>query len=99
MKKKKKRQAIYFRKCSKTQCVELGYKFKADLTVELGLPWWLSGKEHVCQAGDKGLIRGLGRSPGEGNGNPFQYSCLGNLTNRGAWQATIHGVAKELDKT
>ena len=44
-------------------------------------------------AGDMGLISGLGRSPGVGNGNPFQYSCLGNPIDRGAWRATVHGVA------
>ena len=44
--------------------------------------------------GDMGSIPGLGRSPGRGNGNPLQYSCLGNLMDRGAWQATVHGVAK-----
>ena len=43
---------------------------------------------------DVGLIRGLGRYPGEGNGNPVQYSCLENSMDRGAWQATVHGVAK-----
>ena len=43
---------------------------------------------------DVGLITGLGRSPGEGNGNPFQYSCLENPMDRGAWRATVHGVAK-----
>ena len=42
-------------------------------------------------AGDKGLISGLGRSPGEGNGNPLQYSCLGKCMDRGAWWATVHG--------
>ena len=47
-----------------------------------GLPRWLSGKESACQAGDTGSIPGSGRSPGEGNGNPFQYSCLGNLMDR-----------------
>ena len=45
-------------------------------------------------SGDTGSIPGLGRSPGEGNGNPFQYSCLGNPVNRGAWCATDHRVAK-----
>ena len=45
-------------------------------------------------AGDPGLIPGSGRSPGEGNGNPLQYSCLENPLDRGAWQATVHGVAK-----
>ena len=44
-------------------------------------------------------ISGLGRSPGEGNGNPLQYSCLGNLMDSGAWQTIVHGVAKELDMT
>jgi len=42
-----------------------------------GLPWWVSGKESACQAGDTGLIPGFERSPGEGNYNPFQYFCLG----------------------
>ena len=46
-----------------------------------------------------GLIPDLGRSPGERNGNPLQYSCLGNPMDRGAWQATVHGVAKESDTT
>ena len=50
-------------------------------------------------AGDAGLIPGPGRSPGEGNGNPLQYSCLGNLIDREAWRATVHGVAEELDTT
>ena len=49
------------------------------------LPWWLN-------AGDTGFIPGLGRSPGEGNGNPLQYSCLGNPMDWGAWRATAHGV-------
>ena len=52
------------------------------------------GKESACNAGDPGLIPGWGRFPGEGNGNPFQYSCLENSTDRGAWQATVHGVTK-----
>ena len=56
-------------------------------------------QETTCNAGDQDLIPGLGRSPGEGNGNPLQYSCLGNPMDRGAWWATVHGVAKELDKT
>ena len=63
----------------------------------LGLPWWLSGKESTCNSGDigdVGLIPGLGRSPGEGNGNPLQYSCWENPMDRGASWATVHGVAK-----
>ena len=50
-----------------------------------------------ASAGDVGLIPGSGTSPGEGNGSPLQYSCLGNPMDRGAWQATVHGVSKELD--
>ena len=52
------------------------------------------GKESACNAGDLGWIPGLGRSPGEGNGNPLQYSCLENPMDRGAWWATAHGVAR-----
>ena len=48
----------------------------------------------ACNAGDLGSIPGLGRSPGEGNGNPLQYSCLENPMDRGAWWATVHGIAK-----
>ena len=59
----------------------------------LNLPRWLSGKESACQAGDVGLIPGSGTSPGEGNGNPLQYSCLENPMDRGAWLATVHEVA------
>ena len=52
------------------------------------------GKESACSAGDPRLIPELGRSPEEGNGNPVQYSCLRNPMDRGAWQATVHGVTK-----
>ena len=52
-----------------------------------------------ANAGDVGSIPGLGRSPGEGNGNPTQYSFLGNPMDRGDWCATVHGVTKELDMT
>ena len=48
---------------------------------------------------DLGSIPGSGRSTGEGNGNPFQYSCLENPTDRGAWQATVHGITKDLEMT
>ena len=50
------------------------------------------GKESICNAGDLGSISELGRSPGEGNNNLLQYSCLGNLMNRGPWWAIVHGV-------
>ena len=52
------------------------------------------GKESASNAGDLDLIPGLRGSPGEGNGNPFQYSCLENSMDRGAWRATVHGVTK-----
>ena len=52
------------------------------------------GKESACISRDLGSIPGLGRSPGEGNGNPLQYSCLENSMDRGAWQAIVHGVAR-----
>ena len=51
-------------------------------------------KELVCNERDPGSIPGLGGSPGEGNGNPFQYSCLGTPKDREAWQATVHSVAE-----
>ena len=62
--------------------------------VFLGFPCGWAGKEAACNAGDLGSIPGLARSPGEGNSNPLQYSCLENSLDRGAWQATVHGVTK-----
>ena len=55
-----------------------------------GFPGGSYGKESACSVGDYGSIPGLGRSPGEGNGNPLQYSCLENPMDRGTWQATVH---------
>ena len=52
------------------------------------------GKASACNVGDPGSIPGSGRSPGEGNGKPLQYSCLKNPMDRGAWWATVHGVTK-----
>ena len=57
-------------------------------------PWWLSGKESTWNAENVVSIPRLGQSPGEGNGSPLQYSCLGNPMERGAWQATVHGVTR-----
>ena len=57
-----------------------------------GLPQWC--KESACNAGDQGSIPGLERSPGGGHGNPLQYSCLENPMDKGAWQDTVHRVAK-----
>ena len=64
----------------------------------LGVPGDSDAKESAFNAGDLGLIPGLGRCPGGGRGNPLQYSCLENPMDRGAWQAAVHGVA-ESDKT
>ena len=61
---------------------------------DLGLPNGSDSIESACSAGDPGSIPGSGRSPGEGNGNPLQYSCLKNPMDRGAWQATVHGFTK-----
>ena len=60
----------------------------------LALPDRLVGKEPASSAGNPGSIPGLGRSPGEGNGNPLQYPCLENRMARGAWWAAVHGVVK-----
>ena len=58
------------------------------------LPWWLRCRESACIVGDPGLIPESGRSPREGSVSPLQYSCLENSTDRGAWRATVHGVAR-----
>ena len=72
--------------------------FQADLgdkaDFSLDFPGGSAGKESVCNAGNLGLIPGSGRSPGEGNSNPLQYSFLENSTDRGGWWATVHGVTK-----
>ena len=60
----------------------------------LGFPGGSGGKESACSVGDQGLIPGSGRYPGEGNGNPLQYSHLGNPMDRGAWWTTVHEVTK-----
>ena len=65
-----------------------------EVTVGVGLPCWLSAKESACNAGDSVSVPGSGRSPGEGNGNPFQYPCLEKPMERGTWQAAVHGAAK-----
>ena len=77
-------------------CLE-GFLFFMHLTVFTGYLGFLAGsdgEETSCNAGDPVLIPGLGRSSGEGQGNSLQYSCLGNPMDRGAWQATVHGVTR-----
>ena len=60
----------------------------------MGFPGGSDGKESACDAGDPSSIPGSGRSPGEGNGSPLQYSCLENPMDRGDWWATVRGVAR-----
>ena len=64
-----------------------------------GLPRWLSVKTLPANKGDAVLIPGSESCPGEGNGNPFQYSCLENPMDRRHWQATVHGIAEKSDTT
>ena len=78
-------------------------KLKGDFRLSIPYVWgfhsgWVI-KNVPANAGDAGSIPGLRRSPGEGNGNPLQYACLENPMNRGAWWATVQGVAKESDTT
>ena len=74
------------------------FSFDESKLDEFMLPGGSDGKESACSAGDLSLSPGLGRSPGEGHGNPLQYSCLENPTDRETWQAAVPGVA-ELDMT
>ena len=60
----------------------------------MGFPGSLDGKESACNEGDPGSVPGLGRSPGEGNGNPLQYSFLENAMDRGAWWSAVHRLTK-----
>ena len=71
-------------------CLSINFKYD---TVK-GFPGGSDSKASACNAGDLGSIPGLGRSPGDGNGNPLQYSYLENSMDGGAWWATVHGVAK-----
>ena len=64
------------------------------ITKPWAFPSGSDSKESACNTGDRGLIPGSGRSPGEGNGNPLHYSYLGNPVDRRAWHATVHGAAK-----
>ena len=75
-------------------CLRLWYWKITFLLLKNGAPGGSDGKESACSAGDSGSISVSGRSPGDGNGNPLHYSCLENPMDRGAWQATVHGVAK-----
>ena len=69
------------------------------LMMAMGFPGGSDSKESTCNAGDPDSIPGSERSPGEGNGNPLQYSCLDNPMDREVWQATVHSVPKSWDMT
>ena len=80
------------KKCSSS--VERSLLLSTSSRYVWGFPGGSDAKASACNAGDLDSIPRLGRSPGERNGNPFQYSCLENPMDGGAWQATVHGVAK-----
>ena len=93
-KRKRKQNGYVFKTVSK-ESGELIIRYGFIITPDnMWLPQWLIGKESACTAGDVGSIPGWGRSPGEGNDNPLQYSCLENPMDRGARWATVHGVTK-----
>ena len=71
------------------------FSFLVPAILSWGFPGGTDSKESSCNAGDLGSIPGLGRFPGEGNGNPLQYFCLENPMDRGAWWATVHGDTTE----
>ena len=79
--------------CTCTHKSILTYSFKTYLSFR-DFPGGSVVKNPPANAGDMGLIPGSGRSPGEGNDNPLEYSCLGSPKNRGAWRATVHRVAE-----
>ena len=101
-----KEKVFFHQKCLSEKSLLLGaflvsqdllMTFLATYYIMSGLPGGSDGKEFACNAGDirdTGSIPGLGKSPGAGHGNPLQYSCLDNPMDRGAWRATVHGVAK-----
>ena len=72
----------------------MNWEIGIDIYTLLGFPGGSDGKESAPNARNLGLIPGSGRFPGEGNGNTLQYPCLENSMDRGAWQATVHGVTK-----
>ena len=80
--------AVYGVAQSRTRLRWLSSSSSSSSSIHKGLPSWLSGEESTCNARDVNLIPGSGRSPGEGNSNPLQYSCLGNPVGRGARRAT-----------
>ena len=92
--KKKKKKLYSFHLFDKHLWISYTFLGRVIFKYFYSFPDGSDGKESARNAGDLGLIPGLERSPGEGNGNPLQYSCLENPMDRGAWQATVHGVTK-----
>ena len=88
-----RRNLLCWEKLSRTQKSFFFFFFPSALDLMI-FPYGSEGKEFATSAGDLGSIPGSGRSPGEGNSNPLQHSCLDNPINRGAWRATSHRVAK-----
>ena len=91
-----------FHQLKKTQLATSNYSLRSNsyiLMYMMGFPGGSVVKEYVYNAGDMGLIPGSGRSPGEGNGNPLQYSFLEKPMDRGDWRATVHRISKESDTT
>ena len=83
--------------CLMSPSISLNFLIYISRIIWCGLPRWLSGEEPACQCrktGEANSVPGIGRSPGGGNGNPLQYSCLENPTDRGAWWATVHEVTE-----
>jgi len=72
----------------------LVFTFNKYIYSSVGFPGGSDGKESACNAGNSTSISGSGRSPGEGNGYPLQYSCLENFMDRGAWRVTVHWISK-----
>ena len=90
----KEMKANVYRKSSHTVAAVIHSLNHFPSKWNMDFPGGSEGKASAHYAGDPGLIPGWGRSPGEGNGNPPQYSCLENTMDGGAWWATVHGIAK-----
>ena len=87
-------QCLHMQKTVESMCIYLHITWVYNIYFTISFPHSSVSRESACNAGDPVLIPGSGRSPGEGNGNPLQYSCLENPVDRGAWWATAHGVTR-----
>ena len=91
-------EGTYHSSWAASRVFSVSFLFSSFIMMFLGFPGGSDGKESACNARDLSSIPGLGRSPGEGHGNPLQYSCLETPMDRGAWWVTVQGC-KELDMT